>query len=138
MKIKINDWSNCFKNGKPKTKTVEFQDLEPCPFCGGTATPVRTGMEWCISCDNCHSKCGYELFPNVWDSKECLDTFMIRKCARKWNKRFVQQPQPMHVRMRKVIENMKYDTEEDKVDSLIKAGIVKLEEREKTIKRMKK
>lgn len=73
-------------HGKGK-KDVEHDDLKPCPFCGGIAWLTRSGSAWVVCCTKCFAKSCYQDLPSRWNSSKCLDTHLIKKVVKAWNKR---------------------------------------------------
>ena len=74
-------------NGYFQYKEVKHDDLMPCPFCGGPAEIVLNGDAWHARCKRCFAKSGYQNLPARWNSNKCLDTHLIKKAVKTWNKR---------------------------------------------------
>lgn len=80
-------WTKKDENGRFLHKEIEHDDLLPCPFCGGKAEARLSGDSWFIICKKCFSKSGSQNIPSIWNTKKCLDSHLIKKAVKAWNKR---------------------------------------------------
>ncbi len=80
-------WDKKDATGRLLYKEVKHNDLLPCPFCGGDAEVQISGSSWLVRCKKCFAKSVYCDLPAVWNSNKCLDTHLIKKAVKAWNKR---------------------------------------------------
>ncbi len=80
-------WNKKDSYGNPLQKPVEHDDLKDCPFCGSYARVECSGNAWYVRCTNCYAKSCFCDLPRRWNSDKCLDTHLIKKAVKAWNKR---------------------------------------------------
>ena len=87
MITQVPIWNKKDENGRFLRKEVEHDNLLPCPFCNGEAFVECSGSAWHVRCSKCYAKSCFCDLPARWNSNKCLDTHLIKKAVKAWNKR---------------------------------------------------
>jgi hypothetical protein len=78
-----------YSSEKYSNKEVEHEDLLPCPFCGekDIYVGIESSMSYHCKCTKCGARTRPVCVPNIWNSKKCLESSLILKAVKFWNKR---------------------------------------------------